>query len=157
MYKDISFSSIDRRLLLAAAKPTAGCPGFLAGSATSSRLASSFRACVTSLSSSGSSIHQTVLGSRNSATRRSLSEALGHRPLPVLQLMEWNSGRAAYVRHLASTLYRQLHALHGPKWMSVRALQPTGSGSDQLWKDISKLRGVLLSFYGFADALRRGN
>ena len=93
----------------------------------------------------------------NSEAARSLIEALGHRPLPVLQLMEWNSGRAAYVRHLASTLYRQLHALHGPKWMSVRALQPTGSGSDQLRKDISKLRGVLLSFYGFADALRRGS
>ena len=61
-------------------------------------------------------------------------------------------------RHLASTLYKQLHALHDePDCMSVRFLQPTGSGSDQLRKYIAKLRGDLLSFYGFADALRRGN
>ena len=93
----------------------------------------------------------------SSEAARTLIEALGHRPLPVLQLMEWNSGRAAYVRHLASTLYKQLHALHDePDCMSVRFLQPTGSGSDQLRKYIAKLRGDLLSFYGFANALCRG-
>jgi len=93
----------------------------------------------------------------SSQAARSLIEALGRRPLPMLQWMEWNSGRAAYVRHLASTLYKQLHALHDePDCMSVRFLQPTGSGSDQLRKYIEKLRGDLLSFYGFADALRRG-
>ena len=98
-----------------------------------------------------------VAGMARTRRARSLIEALGQRCLPVLQLIEWTSGRAAYVRHLASTLYGQLHALHEPKWMSVRALEPTGSGSAQLRNDISKLRGVLLSFYGFADALRRGN
>ena len=93
----------------------------------------------------------------SSEAARSLIEALGNRPLPVLQLMEWKCGRATYLKHLASTLYKQLHALHEPDCMSVRALQPTGSGSDQLREDISKLRGVLLSFYGFADAICRGS
>ena len=95
----------------------------------------------------------------SSEAARSLIEALGHRPLPVLQLMEWNSGRAAYVRHLASTLYKQLSALHEPDCMSVRALQSTGSVCRvcSLREDISKLRGVLPSFYGFADALCHGS
>ena len=43
---------------------------------------------------------------------KSLLQALGNRPLPVLNDMEWNYGRAVYLRHLASALYRQLGALH---------------------------------------------
>ena len=86
---------------------------------------------------------------------RSLLQALGNRPLPVLNDMEWNYGRAVYLRHLASALYRQLGALHELDCMSVRALEPIGPSTDRLREDISKLRDFLLSFYGFADALRR--
>jgi len=86
---------------------------------------------------------------------RSLLEALGNRPLPVLNDMEWNYGRAVYLQHLASALYRQLGALHELDCMSVRALEPIGPSTDRLREDISKLRDFFLSIYGFADALHR--
>jgi hypothetical protein len=86
---------------------------------------------------------------------RSLLQELGNRPLPVLHDMEWNYGRAMYLRHLASALYRQLGALHELDCMSVRALEPTGPSTYRLREDISKLRDFLLSFYGFAHAMRR--